>query len=250
MRDRYRSAVLCNRSHEHFKNYFYRNISDTNFRMNVLQTMTGLLLRPVATFPELRNEPFFKTAVYYGALLLLNAALSAILSSLHTGQDLHLFSPLTQALTVLFLGITGVVFFALVLHAGINLSGRKHGKAKTVKLVFYSLTPVLLTSWVLGYFSPNGIIGLVLESILFCIGILTGSVSMGSALSAVYLALMGTWSAGLVVIGIREFHNLAPENTAGTVLAGFGAVVLVLFIVVIPLLMILFAVGWGPGVVW
>jgi hypothetical protein len=77
MRDRCWSAVICNRSHEHFKNYFYRNIFDTHFRMNVLQTMTGLLLRPGAAFHELNHEPFSKTATCYGALLFLNAALCA-----------------------------------------------------------------------------------------------------------------------------------------------------------------------------
>jgi hypothetical protein len=209
----------------------------------MLKRIIGILLHPAGTFQSTKKDTPFQLAGYVLALLLLNSILTAITSSMQIGENLHLFTPLMEALTVFVIGIIGIPFLGVITHVGVKIAGTKEDFLMTMRAVCYGLTPLLLTSWILPLISPTGIFGVVWTALSTILGILLHSASSGSLLVLGFLIIIAIWSLGLTAVGLKELHGISLPIAV----IGMFVVPLVLCVLAIPAFIILFAIGWGMG---
>lgn len=158
-------------------------LEDDGMIKKILQKAWELLRHPVETFRNSKENRFEDAVIYYGVLLCLNAVLSGIFINqfglLRIIGFIIGFIP-----AIIFIGMIGFSIWISVVHVCVYLCGGRKGMDKTFVSAMYGLTPLLLMSWIV--FPLSG-----LELFL-----------------PVLAGLFG-WSVVLIILGIRELHEIS-----------------------------------------
>ncbi|MCX6672006.1 MAG: Yip1 family protein [Euryarchaeota archaeon] len=157
----------------------------------ILQKAWEVLHHPVEVFRKSKENRFEEAVIYYGILLGLNAVLSGILIISRFG----LFSIIGFIPAFIFIGILGFIICISIIHVFVYLCGGRKGMDKTFISAIYGLTPFLLISWVAFPLLYSGIPGALI--LLFPL--------LGGLLC---------WSVVLIIVGIRELHEMSTLRVA------------------------------------
>ena len=172
---------------------------------DILEEVKGFITTPVEAFQKARDDSLESAFGYYIVLLALYAAIiaagiaivGATLSGM-SGQALGLFGaalPLIVFVGLIISGIISVFVGGAWLHLFVMLLGGQKGYSQTVKSLLYGWTPHFLLGWI-----P-------------------------------FIGLLGSlWSLGLVIIGVRELHQISTERSIAAVLI---AILLPLIVIVV-----------------
>ena len=172
----------------------------------IIEKVKGILLDPVETFRQSRNDGPGMVVAYFAALLLLNAMLSAILAAVSinampefAGMAWGADAPGVIFFMVLAGGFIASIIFTAWLHLWVYLFGGRRGILQTLKAVLYGSTPGLLLGWipVLGF-------------------------------------LFTLWSLALGILGIRELQDIGPVR----------AILVVALAVMIPLILLILVAAY------
>lgn len=120
----------------------------------------GFLLHPVEAFRQSRNDKPVVVFTYFGALLLFNAILSALIAVVFRMRDMQLFygmsSELADLFMFFFMTLAGsfvhtfifILIIAAWIHVWVYLFGGRKGVRQTIKTIMYGNTPDLLLGWI------------------------------------------------------------------------------------------------------
>jgi len=172
----------------------------------LVTTVKGFLMDPVETFRQSKTNELKAVFTYFGALLLINAILSALISILgmaviptYATNPFGLALPVMVFFMMLVGGCIATLIFAAWLHLWVYILGGRKGIMQTVNAMIYGSTPRLLLGWI-------PFIGIIFS----------------------------IWSLALGVLGIRELQELSTGK----------AILAVAIAVIIPLIIILLLVAW------
>ncbi|MFA6331668.1 MAG: YIP1 family protein [Methanoregula sp.] len=166
----------------------------------------GFLLDPVETFRQSKTDELNAVFTYFGALLLINAILSALVAVLgmavipmYATNPFGLALPIMVFFMMLVGGCIATLIFAAWLHLWVYILGGRKGIMQTVNAMIYGSTPRLLLGWI-------PFIGIIFS----------------------------LWSLALGILGIRELQELSTGK----------AILAVAIAVIIPLIIIILLVAW------
>lgn len=176
----------------------------------------GFLFSPREAFWQIRDEDLKDTTVYFIVISVIYTLLSTLLTGIAVSKHpaLLLFGlgfgsgrPVLSFFIILVLTIGITVAYALWLHLWIILVCGKRGIRKTIKTVFYYLTPTLLIGWI-------PVIGAIVAPVWSVVVGIIGveelhHVSFGRALIAIFISLI---TAGILVAVL--FRPLLAEVIA------------------------------------
>jgi len=191
-----------------------------------LSKLIGFLIHPIETFRVVKELKGAEAIAYYLSLLVFNAIISAIITVLIVTDKLPFVTPFLAGTVVVVLGLLGLLLAGLVLHVAVVLLGGQRSIIRTLIVLSYSLTPFLLTSWLLIIFSGFGAFGIY-----------------GDSISFLYVIGIGLYTLLLVTIGLRELQGIS--NTRAFLAAGTTAFVVVIGVLLIAILV--FVMSWGIG---
>ncbi len=194
---------------------------------NLMNEMKGFLMAPSATFGKTRGKSLAAAYQYFVALLVIFSVLFGIvvvsvgyssfmtmvsststipiIGSVTSGAIVN-FSNFIVSLNVFFVYLVflallfGIFILGLKTHVFVLLMGGEKGVVQTVKTTMYAATPALLLGWI------------PFVSVIGCI-----------------------WSLVLLVIGIRENHEMETGNAV--------------LVVVIPFVLYIILIGLGSAVI-
>jgi hypothetical protein len=152
----------------------------------------GFLLDPVATFRQASDDKPCVLFSYFGALLLLNTLLSALVAFIPEIGNLKmsetiLSGPAFLFLTIIFLMIAAFILTIIVaawVHLWVYIFGGRKGILQTLRAVLYGNTPYLLLGWI------------PLVGIVFAL-----------------------WSIALGILGVRELQEMSTQSAVLAVAA-------------------------------
>jgi hypothetical protein len=172
--------------------------------LNFAEKLKGLLLNPVETLRQLREEGLGDALTYFIIVLVVYAVMSTIVSmailqgvfaitgtafpELGTWMPLYIFGAAIVG------GLIGVFVGGAWLHLWVYVFGGKKGYLQTVKSLMYGSTPVMLLGWI----PVVSIIGAI-------------------------------WAFFLQILGIRELHGISTGQ----------AVIAVLIAIIIPVIILI-----------
>jgi hypothetical protein len=162
--------------------------------VSLLKQQIRVIYRPEEAFGALKDPPFSNVIISYGILLLFNSILTGILSFVIWGKISIFFTPLL-------VGTFGLCILAVILHFPVYLLGGRKGFRKTLEVMMYGTTPLLLTGWIF-------------------LSLWTSDLIHGHWIGyAAYLLSFLIWSFVLLGIGIRKVQDLTRTRSvisAGT----------------------------------
>ena len=167
--------------------------------LSLTDKIVGFIVRPVETFREARDETVTDAGIYYLVLLVINAVLTAIVAYLGIGVARS--SPpgigtfIAGLIGAFIIGILLLALVSIFLHIGTRIMDGRGDFADSFKSVVYAQTPSMLLSWI-------PFIGFI----------------------------VWIWSVVLLVLGVRELHEM---DTMKAVIAVVIAVVIVVVIAAI-----------------
>lgn len=175
-------------------------------KLSITDKIVGFITRPAETFRAVREETFGIAITYFGALLIVNAVLSAIVGYFGFGIGAGmpgsgiagasgLGAMVTALIFALIAGIIGLAIGSILLHIGVIVMGGRGGFMQTFKAVIYGQTPYYLLGWI-------PIVGLI----------------------------AGIWGLVVEIFGIRELHDM---TTGRAVFAWLISLIIVLIIVAV-----------------
>lgn len=165
--------------------------------LNFVEKLKGLLMSPVETLRQLREEGLGDALTYFLIILVVYAVLStivgmAILSGVSalTGAaypDSGTWMPLIIFGAAIIGGFIGIFVGGAWLHLWVYVFGGRNGYLQTVKSLMYGSTPVMLLGWI----PIVSVIGAIWAFILQILGIreLHG-ITTGQAVIAVLIAII------------------------------------------------------------
>ena len=185
--------------------------------MDYIELIKGFLLSPVETFQKDRKADLGDALKYFLVLVLVNTVLSVIISLVALSSIWAAYSSIFEGLGIALPAAAGfgIVIFAILmifvtllalfigaawLHLWVYILGGRKGYLETLKAIAYGDTPSLLLGWI----PVIGIIG-------------------------------GIWSLILLILGIRELHEIST---------GRAALALILAIVVLMIIIIALATAF------
>jgi len=176
--------------------------------MDFIEKIKGILLNPIETFKQLKEEELSSGLRYFIFLLIIFAALTAliagvignaILSMLPQTEEFSMIQSFIQSgggfiiagFTFIFTIIMYIVMLflgGLLIHLGVILVGEENnGYEETVKTLIYGGTPLYLFGWIPGI----SIIGSIWALILVIFGVKElQDISIGKAVIAVLLPII------------------------------------------------------------
>jgi hypothetical protein len=173
---------------------------------SLVTKVKGFLLDPVETFRQSGTDEPKAVFTYFGALLLFNAILSAVIAALgiktlqqFAGMSYGVAFPVMVFFMMLVGGVICTIIFAVWLHLWVYILGGHKGIMQTINAVIYGSTPRLLLGWI-------PFIGIIFS----------------------------LWSLVLGVLGIRELQELSTGK----------AVMAVAIAVIIPLIILILLAAW------
>ncbi|NLX49929.1 MAG: YIP1 family protein [Methanospirillum sp.] len=189
------------------------------------EKLVGFILRPVGTFRDARDETVVDAGIYFLVLLVINALITAVLSVLgfsavESVESTFGIGATTGALDFVgslvaaFIGgIVVLIVLSVFLHVGARFAGGRGDFADSLKSSVYSLTPSMLLGWLV--IIP--VIGWILGLVFFI------------------------WSVVLLVLGVRELHELDTGRAIIAVVIAIGIILLILVILAVVIGVALFA---------
>jgi hypothetical protein len=165
--------------------------------LNFVEKLKGLLMNPVETLQQLREEGLGDALTYFIIILVVYAVLSTIVSmailsgvSALTGAafpELGTWMPLIIFGTAIIGGFIGIFVGGAWLHIWVYVFGGRNGYLQTIKSLMYGSTPVMLLGWI----PVVSVIGAIWAFILQILGIreLHG-ITTGQAVVAVLIAII------------------------------------------------------------
>lgn len=172
--------------------------------LNLVEKLKGLLMNPVETLQQLREEGLGNAMTYFIIILVVYAALSTIVSMAIlqgilaiTGTafpELGTWMPLIIFGTAIVGGLVGIFVGGAWLHLWVYVFGGRKGYLQTVKSLMYGSTPAMLLGWI----PVVSIIGAI-------------------------------WAFVLQILGIRELHGMTTGQ----------AVLSVLIAIIIPIIVLI-----------
>jgi hypothetical protein len=182
----------------------------------------GILLRPVETFRQLREESLGDAFVYYGLLLIVYAILSSlfslagylfVLSWIPPGIIPSVILPSLllpfMVLGILVVFIIGLIVGGVILHLFVYLVGGRKGLEQTLKAAMYGTTPVFVFGWI----PLIGFLALIYALVLEILAVRElHEISTGRALLAVLLPFLLI----LVLIILALSFLLIVSSTSGS----------------------------------
>ncbi|MCK9581346.1 MAG: YIP1 family protein [Methanoregula sp.] len=160
----------------------------------------GFLQSPVETFRQSKNDEPLAVFMYFGALLVFNAIISAGIAALGmatmpmNGMSYGLAFPVRIFFMMLVGGFIVMLVFAAWLHLWVYIFGGRKGIMQTANALIYGSTPSLLLGWI-------PIIGFIFT----------------------------LWSVVICILGIRELHEVSSmKATLAVAIAVMIPVILLL----------------------
>lgn len=182
------------------------------------QKCKAILMDPIPTLHQLRDEGLWDALAYFVIILLIYAVLSTIVITLLlagfssvTGSSLQHYGSLIPLIVFGFAiagGLIGIFVGGAWLHLWVYLIGGRGGYIQTVKSLIYGSTPAMLLGWI---------------PILSIIGAI--------------------WACALQVLGIRELHEV---KTIQAIIAVLVAIIIPVLIFTLFFSYFLFGIN-GPG---
>ena len=191
--------------------------------MNLLNKITGILIKPEETIKEISDRPYIEESfLIVGIIAILNAISVYIMPIIYDFSELPpeglefvkfltTVVPIISALIgviIMWIIAAGIIHFISVALGG-------EGKFTQMLVVYgYSRTPLII----------NGVIGIILfsfiEPITITISATTGTGNpMGELLSNPYYMaiviigyIMQLWAIGLMFLGVKYVHNLSTNK--------------------------------------
>lgn len=202
----------------------------------LLELVYGTLFNPVATFNRVSTDPpVFYSFIIFIAVVILNSIVDAVLPQELAGMPPELSIAVSQAGPVI--TVIGAILSILIwfLQAGILqvlselLGGQGRALGTLTVLALSGLPGVLAIPFnVASYFLRESFAGTFL--------------SVAGAL------LAGIWALILLIIGIRQVHNLSTGRAVAVVVA--PVVVLIAFVIVLVVSLLVFAAPFlGQGTI-
>ena len=193
----------------------------------IIETTKGFLLQPTETFQQHIDTSLSKAFQYYTVLVIFYAILSGIIEGLlFSFGPYHEFSSfmhggaifgLALGTFVLFLifiiipsSLIGIFFSGAFQHIFVLLFGGEGGIAQTLKAMMYSAVPVLVLGWI-----------------------------------PIVNIIAAIWSVVLLILGIRELHQISTERSIATVLIPIIFAFLFAILLILLIVMSIAAVGVG-----
>ena len=185
----------------------------------IIETTKGFLLSPVETFQKNAETSLSKAFQYYAILVVFYAILFSIVEGIVLSSGLFqyeeslfvfaigLLVPLLICIIVV-AALIGVFFQGLFQHIFVLLVGGEQGVVQTLKASMYSGVPALVLGWI-----------------------------------PIVNIIAGIWSFVLLVLGIRELHEISTARAIAAVLIPG-----VLFILLVILLVLCIIVFIGIGI--
>lgn len=194
--------------------------------MDFVEKAKGLLINPVNTFDNSKNDTLGEAIKYYAIIIAVSSLLSALLFTTAMGS-LGSMMGLGQLGTMMGIGtglggaavifvmmiVAGIVrvfINSAIVHLGVLIVGGKNGIEQTVKAVIYGSTPGLLLGWV-------PIIG----------------------------GFAGIWSLGLEILGIRQLQGVTTVRAIIAVIIPVAILGIVLAIFAAAIAAIMVGIGMG-----
>jgi hypothetical protein len=171
---------------------------------------------PRDAYRAMKDSPFISIVVSYIVLLLGNSILTEVLSLAMAGERELIFIPL-------FIGTVGLLIGAAIIHAAVVILKGRSGFLKTLSVVMYGVTPLLLTSWVFGILGDSSVIVILGVPLLL------------------YLFLFCAWSIILIILGLQEVQELTLLRSA--LAAGIAFAILLVILVLSGLCIFWFIQG-------
>jgi len=174
----------------------------------------GFLFHPTQEFRKIRDEPLRNALIYTILLFMVYACLTlgiAIGRPVLSGSSgFHLPGPRELFFPGLVFagGVARFLFMMPWLHLWVYLTGGRRGIAQTVRAVLYSQTPFFFLGWI----------------------------SLPGVLNDLLSLLVGIWVLGILVIGIRELHEVTGTRA-------FVACILASIILALVYLLLLMAIS-------
>jgi hypothetical protein len=146
----------------------------------------GFLFHPALEFRKIRDEPLRNALLYTGLLFTVYACLAlgiAIGRPVLFGSSGFHFPGLKELFFPALIFAGGVARFLFMipwLHLWVYLSGGRRGVAQTIRAILYSQTPFFFLGWI----------------------------SLPWILNDLLLLLVGFWVLCILLIGIRELHDV------------------------------------------
>ena len=176
----------------------------------IIIRITEVLLDPVESFQQSKNDKPEEVLTYFVVLFLINSVLSTIVKDMGLDSETITLIPAFGNIFFIFAFIVVsflvlAVIFVLLLHFWLYILCGKGGIMQTIKSFVYASTPMLLFGWI-------PVIGFIFT----------------------------IWSAVLNVLGIRELHKMSTEGAAGAFVAAIiitvGLFIFLIGALVIPLI--------------
>lgn len=196
--------------------------------LSITDKIAGFIARPVETFRAARDETFGDAVVYFIALLIVNAVLSAIIGYLGLRAAGLFGAPsagaggvgamVTVFIAAVVLGVIGLAVGSILLHIGVLVMGGRGGIIQTFKAVVYGLTPYYLLGWI-------PVVGL----------------------------LAALWALIVEILGIRELHEMSTERAIVAWVISIVIIAIVLALLILVLGLAIFSIvgiassSGGPG---
>ena len=168
---------------------------------SIVTKMKGILLNPVETLQQSKDDDQKIILTYFAVLLLINSFFYAIITYTKTGSYTASLVPgpggifLIFAVTVISTIILSVLF-VVWLHLWVYIFGGRMGLIRTAKAFVYGGTPWFLLGWV----PYIGVIFLI-------------------------------WSIVLGVLGVRELHEISTARAAVALIIAIGIPFMILLFI-------------------
>ncbi|MDD5474164.1 MAG: YIP1 family protein [Candidatus Methanoperedens sp.] len=193
--------------------------------MDMVEKVKGFLLEPKKTYVASKEDTLTDAMRYYIIIAVVFSALFAFMSSLASSlfssmmgskQFGMMFTPGAEVeeATLLFarsliLGVMGIFLLGCILHIFVYLMGGRRGNKQTIKAVMYAATPGLLFGW-----------------------------------SPFIYSIAALWSLVLVILGIRELHEITTARAIMTLVIP----IIILFVIAAVVVFMIFqgASDWTP----
>jgi hypothetical protein len=168
----------------------------------LIAKVKGILLSPVETFRQSKNDELSAVFTYFGVLLFINALLSSLvavivvqmypgLASLMGGIPIPVFVFIAMFVGGFILTLIAALWF----HLWVSIFGGRKGIMQTVYAIVYAGTPRLLLGWI------------PVLSILFTF-----------------------WSLVLIILGVRELQEMSTGKAVAAVLIAVIIPFIVMFL--------------------
>ena len=176
--------------------------------LTIPDKIRGFLFSPSEAFWQVRDEDLKETTLYFIVISVIYTLLSTLITGIAVSKHpaLVLFglgfgsgNIVLSFFIILALTISIAVAYAFWLHLWIIVICGKRGIRKTIKTVFYYVTPTMLIGWipVIGAFAApvwSGVVGIIGIQELF-------QVSFGRALIAILISIITAGILAAVLFG-------------------------------------------------